>query len=74
MNPNNEPEKDFDALRLMRNMRDKMSQEIAGMSFTQLQAYFNRRRQAYLKQVGKTSHKISGRDHANIDPDHTDLD
>ena len=33
-------EKKFDAVRNMREIRDKISQEIADMSFEQLKAYF----------------------------------
>ena len=44
---NKETKNDIDAVKLMRDIRDKMSKDIAGMSYTELQAYFKKRRQVY---------------------------
>ena len=36
--------KDFDAVKSMREIRDKISEEIADMNFEQLKAYFKKHR------------------------------
>ena len=37
-------EKDFDAVKFMREVRDKISKETKGMNFEQLKKYFEKRR------------------------------
>ncbi len=37
-------EKDFDAVKFMREVRDKISEETKGMNFAQLKKYFETRR------------------------------
>ena len=43
---NKKIKKNFDAVKSMREIRDKISLEIADMNFNELKAYFKRRRQA----------------------------
>lgn len=39
----NKPAKSFDAVQMMRDIRDKLSAETQGMSFAELQAYMQQR-------------------------------
>jgi len=41
-------ENSIDAVKLMRDIRDKMSKEMDGMSLAEIQAYFNKRKQNFL--------------------------
>lgn len=38
----NKTEKDFDTVKTFREIKDKISQEIKGMNFEQLKAYFEK--------------------------------
>lgn len=41
--------KDFDAVKFMRDARDKISKETEGMNFEELKKYFERRKQLSAK-------------------------
>ncbi len=44
MGTKNEKQKDFDAVKFMRQVRDSISKETEGMNFEQLKKYFEQRR------------------------------
>ena len=39
--------KEFDAVKMMREIRDKISKEIADMTFSELKEYFKKRKESY---------------------------
>ncbi|MBK9216438.1 MAG: hypothetical protein IPM59_12755 [Chloracidobacterium sp.] len=41
--PTKKPEKDFDAVKMMREIRDKLSREIMNMTYEEEKAYLKRR-------------------------------
>ena len=43
--------KDFDAVKFMRDARDKISQETAGMNFEQLKSYFEKRKSLAAQKI-----------------------
>lgn len=45
--------KDFDAVKMMREIRDKISLEIADMSFAEIKEYFKKRKENFEKQQSK---------------------
>lgn len=49
MKTKNKTEKDFDAVKFMRTVRDKISKETEGMNFEQLKKYFEKRKQKLAK-------------------------
>lgn len=53
-------EKDFDAVRLMRSLRDELGQETAGMSFKEEKEYIRNR----IKKTGKQSADMDRRENA----------
>ncbi len=48
----NKPKKDFDTVKTFRDIKTKISQEIKGMTFEQLKAYFEKTK---LKPTTKTN-------------------
>ena len=56
----NKNEKDFDAVQLMRSLRDQLGQETAGMSFNEEKEYIRNR----IKKTGKQSAEVDRRENA----------
>ena len=48
---------DIDAVKLMRNIRDKMSKDMTDMSFQELKAYFKKRKEKFSSTAGKVIKK-----------------
>lgn len=44
--------KDFDAVKMMRDIRDKISLEIQNMSFAEIKEYFKKRREQFEASQG----------------------
>jgi hypothetical protein len=56
----NKKEKDFDAVQLMRSLRDELGQETEGMSFDEEKEYIRNR----IKRTGKQSATVDRRENA----------
>jgi hypothetical protein len=56
----NKNEKDFDAVQLMRSLRDQLGQETAGMNFKEEKEYIRNR----IKKSGKQSAEVDRRENA----------
>lgn len=56
----NKKEKDFDAVQLMRSLREQLRQETAGMSFEEEKEYIRNR----IKKTGKQSADVDRRENA----------
>jgi hypothetical protein len=56
----NKNEKDFDAVQLMRSLRDQLGQETAGMSFKEEKEYIRNR----IKNTGNQSVEVDRRENA----------
>jgi hypothetical protein len=56
----NKNEKDFDAVQLMRSLRDQLGQETAGVSFKEEKEYIRNR----IKNTGNQSAEVDRRENA----------
>jgi len=53
--------KDFDCVKMMRDIRDKMSLEIANMNAGQLKEYFSKRKEEFEKKYKKSESNVGHR-------------
>lgn len=53
MKANTSTEKKFDAVKMMREIRDKIDNETEGMTFEQLKKYYKKSAEKNRKRVGK---------------------
>jgi hypothetical protein len=53
--------KGFDSVKMMRDIRDKMSLEIANMNTVELKEYFSKRKEGFEKKYNKSANNIQRR-------------